>query len=108
MRGEGRGLRRGAGGRPGLGDRRRRSRVVSRCVRAGSRLCLAAAPAVLRAAAVSEAKKLKGRMVELRNLLAAPLRPEYSDEYRAETLGRLRRLMVNSAAEQIGCADAAE
>jgi hypothetical protein len=66
------------------------------------------APAVLRAAAVSEAKKLKGRMVELRNLLAAPLRPEYSDEYRAETLGRLRRLMVNSAAEQIGCADAAE
>jgi hypothetical protein len=63
------------------------------------------APAVLRAAAVSEAQKLRGRMVELRNLLEAPVRPEYSTEYCVETLERLRRLMVT---EQIGCADAAE
>jgi hypothetical protein len=65
------------------------------------------APAVLRAAAISETKQLKGRIIELRNLLAAPVRPEYSHEYRAETLERLQQTL-KAPAEQMVCSDAAE
>jgi hypothetical protein len=64
------------------------------------------APAVLRAAAISEAKKLRGRVVELRNLLDVPVRPEYSDVYRAEMLERLSQTLKSGA--KMVYADAAE
>jgi hypothetical protein len=55
------------------------------------------APAVLRELAISEAKRLKGRAIELRNLLAAPVRPEYSNAYRFEMLARLEQVLKSGA-----------
>lgn len=51
------------------------------------------APAVLRGLALFEAGKIQGRAIELRKLLEAEIRPDYTDEYRGTMLGRLVDVM---------------